>query len=262
MLYFKFLNDYFGYNFDISLHPYPHPYQEDETNSNKAKFIHTYEAIMDTFVCIKNVFKYYIFLVLHMVGLYHEKRVTDKKYEFPIISKFDKVKRYSNSIYIFDIDDTIFYYEDLRREWWEKTIKYNYEHGMNELNADYMALRKWERLIYYQKPTEIDRQGLNYLIDFINQSDSVFYFITSRGSNHSFLTYRHLQSCIDDNIDGKITFADGRNKGHVLRKLYLSNKIENIKYNKIVFIDDVKKNLIHVKNEFPEADCYEFALFE
>ena len=195
-----------------------------------------------------------------MVGLYHEKRVISDKYEFPIISKFDDVKRHQDAIYIFDIDDTIFYYESLRRTWWEEIIKYNQEHGMNDLNAKYMALRKWERSIYYQLEVDIvgiDSSRLNDLITFIMKTDGVFHFITARGSNHSILTYNHVSKFVKHDIEGKITFADGKNKGHILRNLLTSNKYEHRNYNALVFIDDIQKNLIDVKNEFPEAECYE-----
>lgn len=267
MLYFQLLNNYFGYDFDISLHPYPHPYQEDGSEPGKEDMwhymIHSYEYMMDNLFCLINVIKYYTFPILRMVGLYHEKRDESKKYQFEIISKFDDVERYSDAVYIFDIDDTIFYYEDLRREWWEATIKHNLEHGMNELNAKYMALRKWERAIYHQGEgiIGIDTERLNDLIAFIKSSDGVFHFITSRGSNHSNLTYSHLSRFVKHNIDRKITFADGKNKGHVLRQLLNSSKIENRQYSKIVFIDDIQHNLINVKNEFPEAECYEMVLF-
>ena len=268
MLYFQLLNNYFGYNFDISLHPYPHPYQEDGSETGNEDtwhhMIHIYEYCMDNVVCFKNVIKYYIFSYLHMVGVYREKRDESKKYQFPFISKFDEIERYTDAIYIFDIDDTIFYYEDLRGDWWRETVKYNLEHGMNDLNAKYMALRKWERAIYHQPfvgVKGIDTERMNDLITFINNSDGVFHFITSRGSNHSNLTYSHLSRFVKHNIDGKIRFADGKNKGHVLRQLLNSNKIENRQYNKIVFIDDIQKNLIDIKNEFPEAECYQMVLF-
>lgn len=257
MLYFQLLNNYFGYEFDIGLHPYPHPYKETDKDNKSYYLIHAYEYIMDNLICCGIFIKFYSVEMLRYIGLCRaEQNDESKKCEYPIIADFDHVERYANALYIFDIDDTVFYYEKLGKSWWYNMIDYNYRRGMIGLNANYIALRKWERLIYHQKDDDIKGISigpLNDLIEFINDNDSDFHFITSRSNYHSDLTYKHLRKFIYHDITDKITFADGRNKGYILRDLLSGN---NKEYKKIVFIDDIDKNLTDVQHEYPETECY------
>jgi hypothetical protein len=134
------------------------------------------------------------------------------------IDNYDMIVIEKNSFVVFDIDETLIYFENITPLWWKKTFDKYYALFNDYDKADELALNEWESFIVSIKPKPIDITGLDKLIKQIKQSDSDMIFITE-------------------------------DKGKLIKEL-------NINKQKVIFIDDLQYNIDDVLLYNPDAKCY------
>lgn len=185
-----------------------------------------------------------------------------KKLEYSLnfkkINKFEEIISFSNSLYIFDIDDTILYYKDYDKEWLNSKIESYIKQGSLPNTAKTRAIIEWEDNISKSDPIAIDNDCLLYLFKNINYTNGEIYFITSRGDNIKDITKNHIKKIIPfNNIEDRIIFTNGKNKGLVLQNL-LNTTLKDKNFENISFIDDIIQNLENVYKLYPNSKFYHF----
>lgn len=170
------------------------------------------------------------------------------------IKTFKEIALHKNSLIILDIDDTTLKYNKINKQWWTDTFnKYYKIHNDYEL-ADEQSNLEWITYIQNTMPLHTDNIGIKYLFDECDKLNCSVIFLTARNSELHEITIKHLQ--IIGINDVPIYFTNGQNKGHMLKNIL------NCKYKhaeKIIFVDDLEENIIDVKNEIQQTECYLFA---
>jgi hypothetical protein len=127
------------------------------------------------------------------------------------IDNYDMIVIKKNSFVVFDIDETLIYFENITPLWWKKTFDKYYALFNDYDKADELALNEWESLIVSIKPKPIDIIGLDKLIKQIKQSGSDMIFITARRTYLKNLTLQHLKYC-NINIEPEQVFVNRRQR--------------------------------------------------
>lgn len=139
---------------------------------------------------------------------------------FKRINAFKGIRIVQNTLVLCDIDNTL--------------IKYNYD---------------WER--GRKKPIKMC-ESIEEFTKRILKSNSELVLITQRDKNISNYTEDELRKL--DIYYNNILYCDGKNKGH-----YTLENIDIIGYNKILFIDSEKRNLVDMYNIYGnEIEYYNF----
>lgn len=174
-----------------------------------------------------------------------------------IINTFDKINKSYNSLYIIDLDDTLFYYPNLGKKWWNESYKQKLEQYRCEKYSNLKTLEEWEIKIVNSIPNHIDINGFNNLIDHCNNTDSNIIFLTARNERTIDITYNHVKELYPNN-NYDIYFANGNYKGNKIDEI-LNNYNNNYKiYDNIHFIDDCIFNCNDVKDKHPHINVYQF----
>jgi len=162
-----------------------------------------------------------------------------------------------NTLVVLDIDDTIMSFPNIKKEWWNETLKeYLYlgnERAYNEVES------LWIQRIIEEPPELLDQTNLMKFLDQISNNNCELIFLTARDKKLSYLTIHQLEEC--NIIINPCRIFYNREKGAKL-EFIVRNMYPNIK--NIVFVDDLSKNLIDVAYTFnyPELFKYNLELYK
>lgn len=160
------------------------------------------------------------------------------------ISNYDEIIIEENSLVILDIDETIFKFEEINYQWWTDNINKYFNLGYEYDEADKIVYKKWINHIQLTEPILLDRDKLFELFHKIEQSNSNLIMLSARTENIRKLTHYNLEQCGIKINDCNLFLS--KNKGDMINELLL-NQYKN--YKNIVFIDDLEKNIIDVKEK-------------
>ena len=168
-----------------------------------------------------------------------------------IIHNFNQVYRKHNSLYVIDIDETILYYKNLNKEWFDdkKNALSEYYQRKNIMNKVYDL---WEKELYKVNPIPTDYHGINNLIHYCIHNNSKVILLTARNKRVEDITKDHVNDILKYDIP--IFFAGGKSKGKMLKKII--NKYYSYPYENIYFIDDLEENCESVKDEIHNIITY------
>jgi len=164
-----------------------------------------------------------------------------------------------NSLVVLDIDDTVLTYKGVSDNFYQE--RFNHYHKIYS-NYD-MILRliknDWNYFVKINPPNLINKKSFFNFIDIALKSKCEIIFLTSRPKTMKLITRYHFEcNRLNDFID-KIHYSSS--KGTYLKKLK-EEKFKN--YHNIIFVDDLKENLInvfyHLQNLKVNIDLYQFNL--
>jgi len=164
------------------------------------------------------------------------------------ISSFDKIKILENTLYVFDIDETLMVYDGIDRKWWKKNISKRPEEEV---------LNDWIEHVSKNEPKHTHETSFFELIDKIGEREkNKIICLTARKDTIKDITEEHMAKIGITDIP--IYYSNGTCKGKMLKEMVKDNStITNI-----VFVDDNKKNLYAVTRDFYNSDikihCYYF----
>lgn len=174
-----------------------------------------------------------------------------KKYcKYDKISNFDNIKLIDgdNTLYVFDIDETLIIYDGIDSTWWKKK--------MVELNENEEAvLEEWLKHIESNRPKHTHESSFAKLLENVNRDNIIC--LTARKNSLDEITKQHLAEIGVTNIP--VYYSSGTCKGKMLRYIVTARFqwIQNI-----VFVDDNKNNISSVNKEFDNSginvNCYYF----
>jgi len=166
--------------------------------------------------------------------------------QIPFASK-DKV------LCIFDVDDTIMGYKEFANTYFGERISHYKQLHDNDIIAIDFAVADWIEKVEQSTPHHMDYNGYYDLIEKINKTESRHFFLTARNPKFRHITEKHLEQINIKNPN--VYYVAGKNKGE-----YLKNIIDKYeKYERVLFIDDVEKNLHDMKKTFGDKiELYHF----
>lgn len=162
------------------------------------------------------------------------------------INNFNNIKILNeNTLYVFDIDETLMVYENLDKNWWN---------NMKKDNDEIKVLEEWEKCIKNKEPKHTHNDSFQTLLNNINKNNIIC--LTARQDKIKDLTEKHLEQIGITNIP--VYYTNGFCKGKLLQEIIKDYKdIKNI-----IFVDDLIKNLYSVNKVFHNTDynvnCYHF----
>ena len=173
------------------------------------------------------------------------------------ISSLGEIKMLPDCLYVLDFDETVAYFDNINRDWWKARFQHHYTaHGDAPL-ADKLALQDWAKHISFAGTDvhHVDKQGFDNIVSYV-QADpgSHLIILTARDISLKDVTEGHL-STISPNHSIDIIFSSGGNKGLKLNE-YLKAKSTGNRYENIIFVDDLHKNLVDFKGVHTDAHCY------
>lgn len=174
-----------------------------------------------------------------------------------IISSFKNVTRCRNSLYVVDIDDTLFYYPNLGKKWWNQMVNHKTTHEKKTLKqAEHELFYEWENIIPNSEPQYTDEKGSKQFFDDCLKMNNDVIFLTARHDRLFDITKKHVNELYPE-IDYPIYFSNEKNKGDKLKEI-LNKDFKDIKYDEIHFIDDLVRNCYDVQNVIPTVKTYLF----
>lgn len=177
---------------------------------------------------------------------------------YQIIHSFNDVKLKNNYLLVFDMDETILYYEGICEKWWTNKRKDNYELCFDHIKAETKTITEWENHIKDAIPNHTDADGFFNLLKQAKIFQNEVIIVTARNLEIKDVTIQHLNYLNIFNID--VHFVAGGNKGSKINDV-MNKKINE--YDQIVFIDDMDHNLKNVKEYFGDkVICYKFIKIE
>jgi hypothetical protein len=172
---------------------------------------------------------------------------------FKQIVSFRDVKIYRNTLIVFDIDDTVLGYKEFSHDYFHNQLKYHKKNTSCESTIMNNAINDWFNLVKTSTPHHMDEDGFFELMNKIDNNKSEHLFLTARNPKFKDITEKHLNKI---KINHKnIYYVAGGNKGEILKDIIKHYP----EYNKIIFIDDMEKNLTDVYKTFGDKiDLYHF----
>ena len=174
------------------------------------------------------------------------------------IDTFEKISIESKTLVLSDIDETILFYDGIDQEWWKKKIDYylnvkkydsSYASSNASSNANIYALDDWFEHIKQNLPNHTDKIGFGKFLENIKNTDSKLIFITARHPDFKQITEDHFNHLGLKSSDYEVHYLGGSSKGQ-----YIEKNINTSDYKNIIFIDDLDKNLISVKEAFANSN--------
>ena len=169
------------------------------------------------------------------------------------IVSFKNVAIHPRTLVVFDIDDTVIGYEEFSHTFFTDSIKaYKEKHKCYKMALDF-ALHDWISLVKKGTPYHMDSSGFDELTEKIKTTDSHYIFMTARNPLYREVTELHLEKVGIQNR--QVYYLAGSNKGEFLKSI--SQKYSE--YNRMIFIDDMEKNINDVHKAFGnKIDLYHF----
>jgi hypothetical protein len=151
----------------------------------------------------------------------------------------------SNTLYVFDIDETLMVYDEIDKDWWKNKLKTTNEE---------LVLKEWINLIKNSSPKHTCKRSFDELTSYIDKNNILC--LTARKEILKDITEQHLKQIGITGIP--VYYSNGNCKGKMLREILQNySDIKNI-----VFVDDNKNNLFAVNKEFYNDNikvyCYYF----
>lgn len=158
----------------------------------------------------------------------------------------------SNTLIVFDIDETILSFIDINKKWWND----NYERllPIYKENTDEQVELLWIDYVSKNKPILLDEYNFKFFLNSIRYKCEII-LLTARNEKIYELTIKHLNECKLNIHPSRIFFS--KNKGKKLQDI-VNNIFPNIK--NIIFIDDIEENLISVLNVFNKKELSKYNL--
>lgn len=170
----------------------------------------------------------------------------------PKISSFLEIIKFvsRDTLVVLDIDETILHYLEVSPDYWHCLFEKYYHELKDYKKAEEMSLQEWKKLVESSNPVHTDEEGMNILLNIIDAHKAKLIFVTARNSEMSNITELHLRKL---NIPEDVQiFYDSNEKGKRLLDMQISK-------NKIIFVDDLDKNLENVKEHLGDkAKCFKF----
>lgn len=170
------------------------------------------------------------------------------------INSFNQIQLIKKSLVVLDIDKTIIAFPNITNQWWKKTFDKNVVNTSNIKIAEKLTNDEWCNHISKNNPYILDKKCFKKFVKKINQEDCELVLLTARNKRMTDLTHKHLYQC-NINISKDRVFHD-ENKADVLATIINTYP----KINDIIFVDDLKKNLLSVKDKFSEDKLSHYAL--
>ena len=170
----------------------------------------------------------------------------------PKISTFSELPDVENSLYVFDIDETMIVFEEVSDEWWSR----NFEKIYNETkDCEYASNRMGKLFVEVIKknkhlPTDID--GFRKIENSLGETNNTIVFLTARPQTLETITYRQIETL---GLRNTYPIYFSSEKGFKMR--WLKEKMQTT-YENIIFVDDKIYNIEDVKKECPEVKCFQF----
>jgi hypothetical protein len=153
-----------------------------------------------------------------------------------------------NTLYVFDIDETLMVYDGIDRKWWKKKMVENNEN-------ESLVLEEWLKQIANHEPKHTHASSFNTFLENVNKSNIVC--LTARKGSLQNITEQHLSQIGVKDIP--VYYSYGSCKGKILKEIIIPNYPT---INNIVFVDDNKNNISSVNkafyNENIKVQCYYF----
>lgn len=163
---------------------------------------------------------------------------------FKQIFSFKNINIHPRTLVVFDIDDTVIGYKEFSHTFFTDSIKkYKKKHKCDKMALDF-ALHDWITKVNQGTPYHMDDDGFNELTQKITNTDSHYIFMTARNSLYKDITESHLEKVGIQNR--QVYYLAGANKGEFLKSIFHKYS----KYKKIIFIDDMEKNLNDIHKAF------------
>lgn len=178
------------------------------------------------------------------------------------INNFSLIPLLKNTIYVIDIDETLFYYEGINEKWWDHTISAMTKIYDTYEEADKQAEEIWYKLISKITPILTDPEGFLKLRQFITnkKNNCHLFFLTARLEKYKEITEIDMNSIIPKFNYPILYFKSLEDNKGVILKNYLNENSENplifSNFNNIIFVDDREKNLKNVSEELPQTKCF------
>ena len=171
-----------------------------------------------------------------------------------IINSFDNIDIFKKSLIICDIDDTLIYFENIDRNWWDRQkIICNINCEKNE-DVIKNIMDRWITQIKINNPLLTDKRGFEKMMNQIKQTDSKLIFITARPKKLRQLTINQLEMLDIDTNECPVYLVGDNPKGK-----YIKKNIELSGFKNVVFIDDFIKNIDNVIEVFgKKIKCFKF----
>lgn len=164
-----------------------------------------------------------------------------------IISSYKDIIIRPQTLYVFDIDDTLLHFPTFTRAWWKETTeKYK---AICETTADQKAHDEWLEAVQKDPAVACDKEGFTDIYKKIIEVDSKVILLTARPEFMKPLTLRHLREGLWEFHPTHVHFD--KEKGIRLRNI-LCEKYPDI--NHITFVDDYEKNIVRVRDAFADTD--------
>ena len=165
-----------------------------------------------------------------------------------IITLFSELPKTSQTLYVFDIDETTLYYRF--------SISDDIVSNIEDLEAgaktnQYEVIKRWENALYEYSACPHDRLGMEELKKFCDKNDGMIIFLTSRFKSIQKSTVFHLQSLYPWVSESDIYLCDGIEKGKVLFDI-----VAKTHYKQVVFVDDNVGNIESVNRYIPLVTTY------
>ena len=158
------------------------------------------------------------------------------------VDTFSKVEITTKTLVLLDIDETILFYDNIDETWWDKTIDYHVHTQKCDLaTASRLATDDWFRYIKENLPKHTDKVGFETLMRAIKETHSDLLFITARNRDYKQITNEHFTHLGLQHLEEHVHYLGGEPKGE-----YIKQNIDTSAYERIVFIDDLVRNIASV----------------
>lgn len=172
------------------------------------------------------------------------------KDKYTILHTFDSVEIKNETLVLCDIDNTLMYYEDMKKyddvfnKYFNINSHVNLSHNLAENEMRESVL-----------PKHTDKEGFFRMLGKIKDTNSVLVFITSRDPTTDYITKLEFKTLGISHENFYVhSIGSSISKGR-----FIVNNININNYDHIVFIDDIQTNLDSVKNYLKEkVVCYKF----
>jgi hypothetical protein len=154
----------------------------------------------------------------------------------------------SDTLVVLDIDETVIEYPGIDKEYWYNLFGCHYhilkDYDLAEKACEY----DWTEYIKRSKPSYTDNDILKFF-DKVFESSAEMIYLTARSCNLSSSTVEHFKELNIPNPD-KI-YYNAKEKGPKLKMII--DTYSDLKKSKIIFVDDLDKNLVSMKETFGKS---------
>jgi len=164
------------------------------------------------------------------------------------INYFSQINIIPNSLVVLDIDETLIKFENIDNLWWNREFTQIYEKNNDYDLTEEIVYSKWLSIVSNSNPILVD-DFIHIFLEKCEQNNCKIILLTARNNCLFDLTLSHLKRV--NLYFSHIYFNE--NKGDELNKI-ISNELK--KYNDIIVVDDLVKNLNDIKNKIISVNLH------